>query len=225
MNQIPPVTKNLLFLNVIFFLAAMVTPRIGIDLQSIMALHYFEAENFAFYQFITYMFMHGGFAHLFFNMFALWMFGCTLEMVLGAKKFLIYYMVCGLGAGLIQEVVQFVELSPIIAHYNQVNMGGILLPMADYLNLMNTVGASGAVFGILLAFGMLFPNQQMFVFPLPFPIKAKFFVIGYAAIELLFGFQGNDNVAHFAHLGGMLFGFLLITYWRKKYRNNGQYTY
>ena len=110
-----------------------------------------------------------------------------------------------------------------LAAYDNVNIGTAIIPMSEYLNLMTTVGASGAIYGILLAFGMLFPNQGMFIFPLPFPIKAKYFVIFYIVIELLLAFQGADNVAHFAHLGGMLFGFLLITYWRKKYRNRQNY--
>lgn len=224
MNQIPPITKNLLIINVIFFLATLVAPKYGFDLTDMLGLHYFMASDFRVYQFVTYMFMHGGFAHLFFNMFALWMFGGTLEQVFGPKRFLIYYMVCGLGAGVIQEVVQYIEYAAVLSAYDSVNTGVAIIPMSEYLNLMTTVGASGAVYGILLAFGMLFPNQGMFVFPLPFPIKAKWFVMGYVVIELLLGLQDSDGVAHFAHLGGMLFGFLLIVYWRKKSRN-GQYRY
>lgn len=216
MNQMPPITKNLLIINVLFFLASIVAGKYGIDLNNILGLHFFMASDFKIYQFITYMFMHGGFAHLFFNMFALWMFGTTLERVFGPKRFLIYYMICGIGAGIVQELVQYIEFAPIINAYDNVNIGTAIIPMNDYLNLMNTVGASGAVYGILLAFGLLFPNQPMFVFPLPFPIKSKYFVLIYVVIELLLGLQGNDNVAHFAHLGGMLFGFFVIRYWRKK---------
>ena len=156
-------------------------------------------------------------------MFAVWMFGRTLEMVMGPKRFLTYYMVCGIGAGLVQEVVQYAEYALTLSNYEGVNTGLAIIPMAEYLNMMTTVGASGSVFGILLAFGMLFPNSEMFVFPLPFPIKAKFFVIGYAVIELLSGLGASgDGIAHFAHLGGMIFGFFLIMYWRKK-NNNGQF--
>lgn len=216
MNQMPPITKNLLIINVLFFLASIVAGKYGIDLNNTLGLHFFMASDFKIYQFITYMFMHGGFAHLFFNMFALWMFGTTLERVFGPKRFLIYYMICGIGAGIVQELVQYIEFAPIINAYDNVNIGTAIIPMNDYLNLMNTVGASGAVYGILLAFGLLFPNQPMFVFPLPFPIKSKYFVLIYVVIELLLGLQGNDNVAHFAHLGGMLFGFFVIRYWRKK---------
>ena len=125
-------------------------------------------------------------------------------------------MVCGIGAGLIQEIVQFVEYETVLSNYDSVQTGFGIIPMEEYLNMMRTVGASGAIYGILLAFGMLFPNSQMFVFPLPFPIKAKFFVIFYAVVELFLGMSANDNVAHFAHLGGMLFGLILILYWRKK---------
>ena len=171
------------------------------------------------------MFMHGGFTHLFFNMFAVWMFGRILEQVWGPKRFLFYYLACGIGAGLIQELVQYIHYETVLSAYDSVNTGYSIIPMEEYLNMMTTVGASGAVYAILLAFGMLYPNNQLFIFPLPFPIKAKFFVIGYAAIELWAGLANSagDNVAHFAHLGGMLFGLILILYWRKKSRNNGTY--
>ena len=173
----------------------------------------------------TYMFMHGGFQHIFFNMFALWMFGRTLEQVWGPKRFLFYYMVCGIGAGLVQELVQYIQYVTELSQYDSVNTGIAVIPMAEYLNLMTTVGASGAIYGILLAFGMLFPNSQMFVFPIPFPVKAKYFVMGYAALEIFLGLGAStDGVAHFAHLGGMIFGFILIMYWRKK-NNNGQFYY
>ena len=132
---------------------------------------------------------------------------------------------CGIGAGLIQEVVQYVYYITELSGYSRVDTGFAIIPMEEYLNMMTTVGASGAVYGILLAFGMLFPNQQMFIFPLPLPIKAKYFVIGYALIELFSGLSASssDNVAHFAHLGGMLFGLLLILYWKKNDRGNGYY--
>jgi len=174
---------------------------------------------------ITYMFMHGGFSHIFFNMFAVFMFGPILEQTWGPKRFLFYYILCGIGAGLIQEGVQYIQYVTELSHYAQVNIGTGVIPMEEYLNMMTTVGASGAVYAILLAFGMLFPNNRLFIFPLPFPIKAKFFVIGYAAIELWSGLANSagDNVAHFAHLGGMLFGLILILYWRKKSNNNGTY--
>lgn len=222
MNNIPPITKNLLIINILFFFATFVAKGYGVDLTEYLGLHFFMGDNFNVAQFFTYMFMHGGFTHLFFNMFALWMFGRVLEQVWGPRRFLFYYLVCGVGAGLIQEVVQYVHYTTVLAGYDAVNTGFSVIPMQEYLNAMVTVGASGAVYAILLAFGMTFPNMPMFVFPLPVPIKAKFFVIGYAVLELYAGLANNpnDNVAHFAHLGGMVFGLILILYWRKNNRRN-----
>ncbi|WP_139265298.1 rhomboid family intramembrane serine protease [Bacteroides ihuae] len=217
----PTITKNLIIINVLFFLGGFVANSYGIDLADYLGLHFFMAEKFNAAQLFTYMFMHGGFTHLFFNMFAVWMFGRILEQVWGPKRFLLYYIVCGVGAGIIQEVVQLIQYEVQLSAYDSVNIGSAIIPMSEYLNMMTTVGASGAVYAILLAFGMTFPNQQLFIFPLPIPIKAKYFVMGYALIELYSGFANNpnDNVAHFAHLGGMIFGFILIMYWKKK--NNG----
>ena len=225
MMETPKVTKNLIIINVLLFFGTLVAEKYGIDLNRYLGLHFFLASDFNPAQLITYMFMHGGWGHLFFNMFAVWMFGRTLEQVWGSRRFLFYYIACGMGAGIIQEVVQFIEYETVLSGYQMVNIGYTQIPMADYLNMMNTVGASGAVYAILLGFGMLFPNSPLFIFPLPFPIKAKFFVIGYALLELYSGFANNpnDNVAHFAHLGGMIFGFILITYWKKKRNNNGTY--
>lgn len=216
MNNIPTVTKNLLIINVLCFFGAIVGQRYGVDVEGLMSLHFFLASDFNLGQLFTYMFMHANFQHIFFNMFALWMFGRVLEQVWGPKRFLLFYMLCGIGAGLIQELVQYIEYATVLSNYTTVQTGYGLIPMSEYLNMMRTVGASGAVYGILLAFGMLFPNSQMFVFPLPFPIKAKYFVMGYAVLELVLGISGGDGVAHFAHLGGMLFGLILIIYWRKK---------
>ena len=225
MNSIPTVTKNLLIINVLLFLITLVLEGYDIDLADYLGLHLFLADNFNAAQLITYMFMHANFAHIFFNMFAVWMFGRILEQVWGPRRFLFFYLVCGIGAGLIQEVVQYVFYLQELAPYSGVNTGYSIIPMEEYLNMMTTVGASGAVYGILLAFGMLFPNERMFIFPLPMPIKAKYFVIGYALIELFAGISNSsgDNVAHFAHLGGMLFGFILIMYWKKTNRGNGYY--
>lgn len=226
MNNLPTVTKNLLIINILCFFGHLVAQRYGIDLNDTLGLHFFLASDFNLAQLVTYMFMHANFQHIFFNMFAVWMFGRTLEHVLGSKRFLTYYMVCGIGAGLVQELVQYIQYVMELSHYDSVNTGLSIIPMSEFLNMMTTVGASGAVYGILLAFGMLFPETKMFVFPIPFPIKAKFFVIGYAVIELFAGFgSSGDGIAHFAHLGGMIFGFLLILYWRKKNRNNGQFYY
>lgn len=216
MNNMPPITKNLLIINVLAFASIYVARLYGIDLQNVLGLHFFLANDFHFYQFITYMFMHAGIEHLFFNMFAVWMFGRIMEQTFGQKRYLIYYFTCGIGAGLLQELVQYVSfLSQGLEGYSQISMAGITMEMGDFLNRWTTVGASGAVYGILLSFGMTYPEERMFIFPLPVPIKAKFFVIGYAAIELFSALgRSSDGVAHFAHLGGMLFGLLLILYWR-----------
>ena len=215
-RNIPIVTRNLLLINVIAFLAAMVFQK-QFDLTNWGSLHFFLASDFHVYQFITYQFLHGSFTHLFFNMFALWMFGCVIERVWGPQKYLTYYLVCGIGAGLCQELVQYVSyVSEGMANYDSVSTGSAVIPMAEYLNRWGTIGASGAVYGILLAFGMTFPNERIFIFPLPVPIKAKWFVCIYAAIELVSAYTSSmDGVAHVAHLGGMLFGLLLILYWRR----------
>lgn len=215
MNNLPTVTKNLLIINVLCFLGAIVAQRNGINLNDYLGLHYFQADDFNAAQFITYMFMHANFQHIFFNMFAVWMFGRVLEQVWGPRRFLFYYILCGIGAGLVQEVVYYAEYVLEWSHYTAVDTGMGIISMGEFLNQLNTVGASGAVYAILLAFGMMFPDSEMYVFPIPFPVKAKFFVLGYAALELLLGIGGHDGVAHFAHLGGMLFGIFLIIYWRK----------
>lgn len=217
MNNIPTMTKNLLIVNVLAFIATFVFERSGIDLTRMLGLHFFLASEFHIYQFITYMFLHGGFTHILFNMFALWMFGSVIERVWGPKKFLFYYICCGIGAGFTQELVQYITYSMEgIAAYQYVNAGGVQMTTDAYINLWTTIGASGAVYGILLAFGMIFPNERLFIIPFPFPIKAKWLIVGYIAIELFSAMSGpGDGVAHMAHLGGMLFGFLLIRYWQK----------
>lgn len=215
---LPVVVKNLLIINAILFLADVALTRFGINLSNILGLHFFLASDFYVFQPLTYMFMHANFSHLFFNMFALWMFGSTLENIWGPKRFLIYYLLCGLGAGLMQEGVQYIEYVVRLANYQNVNMGGAIIPMSEYLNYMTTVGASGAIYGLLLAFGMMFPNSMIYLYFLV-PIKAKWFVIGYAVIELITGvFSAGDSVAHFAHLGGMLVGLIIILIWKKKGR-------
>lgn len=241
MNKLPVVTKNLLAINIVMFFATIVAERNDIDLSNILGLHFFESSEFYPFQLVTYMFMHSGVGHLFFNMFALYMFGRTLEYVWGPKRFLTYYIIAGIGAGVVQEVVGAIRCFPLMNELDPqaleivMNEGAnILRQKMNYINpemaelniALNslTVGASGAIYAILLGFGMLFPNERMFIFPLPFPIKAKFFVIGYALIELYMGTVGvADSVAHFAHLGGMLFGFVLILIWRKKGEIGGPY--
>lgn len=217
MNNIPTITKNLLIVNVVVFLATYLFRNMGVDLNNVLGLHFFLAPDFHIYQLFTYMFAHGGFSHIFFNMFALWMFGCIVERTWGAKKFLTYYIVCGVGAGLFQELAQFYFIaSEQLPHFTLAQTMKVANANAAFLNLWTTVGASGAVYGILLAFGMLYPEERIFIFPLPVPIKAKWFVMGYAAIELFMAYSSTgDGVAHLAHLGGMVFGFFLIRYWRR----------
>jgi len=221
----PPVTKNIIIINILVFIATLVLAGRGIDLSDYLGLHFFLAKDFKAYQLLTYMFMHGGFTHIFFNMFAVWMFGRLLEQTWGPKRFLTFYLLCGIGAGLMQEVVQYIQYAAVLSNYSGVNTGTSVIPMA--LNMMTTIGASGAVYAVLLAFGMTYPNEKLFLFPLPFPIKAKWFVLGYAVIELVAAISNNpnDNVAHFAHLGGMLFALIFILYWRHKDKNNGNYYY
>lgn len=241
MNNIPTVTKNLLAINVLMFLALLVAKKQGVDLNSVLGLHLFASEGFQPYQLVTYMFMHASVTHLFFNMFALYMFGRTLEYMWGAKRFLVYYLVAGIGAALVQEAIGMVRyhealdgMSPLDVElvlsrgFDALREGkNFVNPQLAHLNVVlnsTTVGASGAIYAILLGFGMLFPEERMFVFPIPFPIKAKYFVMGYVVIELYLGVSGSaDGVAHFAHLGGMLFGFILILFWRNKGKIRGPY--
>lgn len=264
LSDIPPVVKNLILINVIMLLATWVLSNVaGIQLSNILGLHYFKSDLFRPYQFVTHMFMHGGLMHLFFNMFALYMFGRVLETVWGSKRFFIYFIVTGLGAAVLHTFVIHLQMTAIAnditAYFNTPSPEAFALLVKDhfpeyytqiYSNLLDgwysnpestqyivmskqyinelmafkmnipTVGASGAVFGVLLAFGMLFPNTQlMLLFP-PIPIKAKYFVIFYGGLELWLGLtQPGSNIAHFAHLGGMLFGFILIKIWKTKRTN------
>lgn len=219
-RSIPNITRNLLLINIVAFIATFVLKK-QLDLEEIGKLHFFLAPDFHWWQLITYQFLHADITHIFFNMFALWMFGCVIERVWGGNRFLIYYLICGIGAGLCQEVVQYIEFSSqgltALNVDNTINVIGLgTMNVGDLYNLTGTVGASGAVYGILLAFGMTFPNERIFIFPFPVPIKAKWFVCIYAAIELFSAYSSSrDGVAHVAHLGGMLFGLLLILYWRR----------
>jgi membrane associated rhomboid family serine protease len=235
---LPTVVKNLLIINGLFYLATMVIEnKFNIELSNYLGLHYFKSEFFKPYQLVTYMFMHGSLEHVFFNMFALWMFGNVLENFWGPKKFLTYYMVCGIGAGLIQLAVTHIRLTMLLSDLPPESIDYIITkgfeifqsgqnfidPVAAQINIMiniSTVGASGAVFGILLAYGMLFPNTLLYIY-FAIPMKAKWFVILYGAVELFMGIANSqgDNVAHFAHLGGMLFGFIMIKYWQKNRKN------
>jgi len=230
----PPVVKNLIFINILMLLAYYTVGSVfDIDLNRTLGLYFPKSEQFKPIQIITHMFMHSGIWHLFFNMFALYMFGQVLEQVWGPKRFLIFYFVCGLGAALTHESVIAFQYSHLAHSLSPENLQLVLNEGTAYFNqgkvftdpgmenlqiLLNTptIGASGAIFGVLLAFGMLFPNTQlMLLFP-PIPIKAKYFVIIYGGIELYMAItQPGSNIAHAAHLGGMLFGYLLIRYWRK----------
>lgn len=232
--NIPQVTKNLIVINALMLLFSLTAQQIfGVNLNQVLGLHFPASDLFRPYQIVSHMFMHGGFAHLFFNMFALFMFGRVLETVWGPKRFFIYYMVTGLGAALIHEAVMAFEYFQVVDALSadsieMVRSKGYAIwaqgqnysnPLAGKLNaILNapTVGASGAVFGILLAFGMLFPNTQLLLLFPPIPIKAKWMVIGYGALELYLAIsQPGSSIAHAAHLGGMLFGFILIKIWRK----------
>lgn len=266
---LPPVVKNLIIINGLMFLATIALSNIGIDLIEKFGLHYFGAEKFRPFQLITYMFMHGGIAHIFFNMFAVWMFGNAIENLWGGSKFLAYYIITGLGAAFTHYAVVHFQMQPTIDFIHQfvanpdidalasffdsehfrvtsteilqnfnafreqynsllrssnneqaldLSVNYLLQYKQDFLNAHVVVGASGSLFGVLLAFGMMFPNQHIYLMFFPFPIKAKWFVMAYGAIELFSGIRQNpeDNVAHFAHLGGMLFGFILIKLWHQK---------
>lgn len=207
-NTTPPVVKNLIIANCVALLATELLP-FGNDIIERFALFNVESPFFHTYQVFTYMFLHGGVSHLFFNMFALWMFGRQLEMELGSRRFFTYYMVCGIGAALLQLGVGYAEFLHAVA------ANGVM--GARHLLAIPTVGASGAVFGLLLAFGVLHPNNViMLMFP-PIALKAKWFVVIYGLLELFFGLSGYQaGVAHFAHLGGMLWGLALLYWWRKR---------
>lgn len=217
MRNIPIVTKNLLLINLVAYLATVMIP----SLSDLFGLHFVLASDFQVYQLFTYMFMHANFTHIFFNMFALWMFGCVVERVWGPRRFVLYYLVCGVGAGMFQELAQMVQFYSIMSDampgFSLSQLSVAATANGAALNSWTTVGASGAVYGILLAFGMTFPEERIFIFPLPVPLKAKWFVLIYAAVEVFSALatQG-DGVAHLAHLGGMIFGFFLIRYWRRQ---------
>ena len=200
-RMLPTAVKHLLIINIIMFLGSLALVRVGgyqgVVITNLLALWPVGSPMFRIWQPLTYMFMHAGFDHLLGNMFALWMFGYLLENIWGTRRFLIYYILCGIGAGLLNMLVM--------------HMTGSVSPI---------VGASGSIYGILLAFGMMFPNELIFLYFLV-PIKAKWFVIGYAALELFLGvFSTGDGVAHFAHLGGMLVGLILILLWRRRHRDS-----
>ncbi len=224
-SLLPPVVKNLLIINVLIFLIQMASENIfHYPLSTLFALHYWQSDLFEPYQIVTSMFMHASFMHILFNMFALWMFGYILENIWGGKRFLIFYMICGIGAAICFLAVQTIQfhnlpgsdifgyatgLDPFALQYDHLRIARFLYEPV--------LGASGAIFGVLVAFGVMFPNSLIY-FYFFIPIKAKWFVIGYIAIELYMGIESSpgDNVAHFAHLGGALFGYILMRLWKKR---------
>jgi membrane associated rhomboid family serine protease len=231
---LPPVVKNIIMLNVLLFLAYFAASNVfRIDLNSLLGLYFPKSDQFKPVQIVTHMFMHANFMHIFFNMYALFIFGPILENVWGPKRFLIFYLVCGIGAALTHETVIFFQYNHLANSLSPDNLQSVISEGTAYFNqgkvfsdsamqnmqlLLNTptVGASGAIFGVLLAFGVLFPNTQLYLLFPPMPIKAKYLVFGYGALELVLAVtQPGSNIAHAAHLGGMLFGYILIQYWRK----------
>ena len=227
--NLTPAVKNIIIINVLIYLACFVVP----GLNDALTGYYFASPNFRPWQIVTHMFMHSqyDFTHIFFNMYALYLFGTALENYWGTKRFVIYYMTCGIGAFFLHMGVSYLEIHKMMSVLSdreiyQVMITGLeegksyKVQMVDLYSAINTgvVGASGAVFGVLLGFGMLFPNTElMLLFP-PIPLKAKYFVMIYGAIEFFLAMRQTtgDNVAHYAHLGGMLFGYLLLKYWQKK---------
>ncbi len=237
LRSIPPVTRNIIIINVIILLAEFVFVSFGDSLIERLGLHYWGADNFNPVQIFTYMFLHDNHSlwHILFNMFTLWMFGRMMEQVWGSRRFFVFYFVCGVGAGLVQEVVWYLtwqgEFISNLAALNHVDVG----QMAEYVsqssvsgnkellesmamfknNYMVCIGASGAIFGVLLGFAFVFPNLPLYLFFIPVPIKAKYMVIGYAVLEFFLGVSGSGGtVAHFAHLGGMIFGLVMLLYWK-----------
>jgi membrane associated rhomboid family serine protease len=221
MNNITPVVKNLLIINVLFFAATWVFKAQGIDLNGILGAHYFDSPEFRIWQPLTYMFMHGGLQHIAFNMFGLYMFGSILESHYGAKKFINFYLITGLGAIFLQWVVQAIELyqvtGAITVDITQ-SFPQSSIPTIESIYFGTMVGASGAIFGVMTAFAILYPNIELMLIFFPFPVKAKYFVPIYIVIELFLGVYRieGDSVAHFAHLGGALIGYILVKLWRRK---------
>lgn len=221
---IPPVIKNLIIINVIVFLLQLAVQKSGSSfMENYFALHDIRSIFFKPHQIITYMFLHGGFMHIFWNMLILWMFGSILENYWGGKRFLTFYIVCGVGAAVLHLLVLYHELTPAWQELNSLPIHEQSAYRYDPNTNLNsaTLGASGAIFGCMVAFGLLFPNSLIYIYAL-IPIKAKWAVLAYVLYELFLGVQNNagDNVAHWAHLGGGLFGLLLVFYWRKTDRHN-----
>lgn len=237
MSHIPPVTKNLIIINVIVWAIEAIFPKFGNTIINVLGLHFVAASHFNPIQIFTYMFVHASTNpwHLLFNMFSLWMFGSILERVWGAKRYLLFYFVCGVGAAAVQEIVwactwmheyvtgiaglnglTYSHMKEIVDQALSNHDAGFMNAIESFKNNFVTIGASGAVYGLLLGYAFVFPNQPLYLFFIPYPIKAKYMMIGYGLIEFFLGFNANDSIAHFAHLGGMLFGIIILLYWKKK---------
>lgn len=217
-GSLPPVIKNLLIINGLVWLAQQTISGESFSIEQTFALHYVQSDFYRPWQFISYMFLHdpGNFFHLLFNMFALWMFGSTLENLWGAKRFLLFYLICGFGAGLVQMAALWVDVNQVTKAFALGQAGA-----EDVWRTINsqTLGASGAVMGIFAAFAYTFPNTQLFIIPFPFPIKAKWAMVGLIALDLFGGFSSRSSgVAHFAHVGGALIGIILLMLWNKRDR-------
>ena len=222
---LPVVTKNIIIINVIMYLATLAFETVNFDLVKLFGLHYYLAADFKPHQFITYIFMHGGFSHILFNMLGVYIFGQVLEQVWGPKRYLIFYILTGLGAALAQYIIMHFEIKEVLDIVNQdINSRNLdtsqrtelINQKYEYLNKHVIIGASGSLFGLLGGFGMLFPNRELYLYFF-IPIKAKWLVILYGGFEIFSGLQNNptDNVAHFAHIGGLLVGIALVLFWRK----------
>lgn len=237
MAAMPIVTKNLIIINILIWAIEAIFPRFAVTIINVLGLHYVGAPHFNPVQLITYMFIHHAANpwHLLFNMFALWMFGSILERVWGSKRYFMFYFVCGIGAAVVQEIVwastwmheyiagigrlnglSFEHAKELIETAIRQNDADFVSAIGKFKDSFITIGASGAVYGLLLGYAFVFPNQPLYLFFIPIPIKAKYMMIGYGLIEFFLGFNSNDAVAHFAHLGGMLFGIIILLYWRKK---------
>ena len=242
MAAMPPVTKNLIIINIIVWAVEAIFPRFGNTIINVLGLHFVGAPHFNPIQIITYLFVHAATNpwHLLFNMFSLWMFGSILERVWGSKRYFMFYFVCGIGAAIIQEIVwASTWMHDYVSGIARLNMlsyehmkqiiesdpSRFISAMASFKDSFVTIGASGAVYGLLLGYAFVFPNQPLYLFFIPVPIKAKYMMIGYGLIEFFLGFNANDTVAHFAHLGGMLFGIIILLYWKKKGTLRGGYFY
>ena len=231
MRSIPETIKQLIIINVIFYFGSQFIGNLGYD---ILALHYYENEKFLISQFITHMFMHGSPSHILFNMFGLWMFGSPLEQMWGRQKFLFFYISCGLGAALLQMLVYYSQIQNLyeVIELNNLSLSDPQLILnfmseRDYSNAITAfnsvmVGASGAIYGVLVAFAFSFPNSKLMLLFLPFPIKAKFFVPLLILIDLFFGISSFSvgPIAHFAHVGGAFIGLIMVLYWRKNQFND-----